>query len=66
LSGKIAKPWRKVRGWRWKALRSRMKELRQDVPESNGKDSRLLDHKAVGNGKLVGTYGAASLSPSGI
>ena len=64
LSGKIEKPWRKVRSWRWKALRSRMKELRHGVAESKGKDS-CLDHRITGNGKLVGAYGAASLNPSG-
>ena len=64
LSGKIAKPWRKVRGWRWKALRARMKRLRDDVPDTIGKDGRL-DHRAIGNGKLVGAYGTTSPEASG-
>ena len=41
-SGRIGKSWRKVRGRRWKALRSRMKDLREDIPEddsgANGSD----------------------------
>ena len=36
LSGKIKRPWRRVCGWRWKALRSRMKELRDDMPDRTG------------------------------
>jgi triphosphatase len=58
LSGKIKKPWRKACGWRWKSLRARMKELRDDIPEPAGKDGRLV-HRAAGNGKLIGAYGAA-------
>lgn len=50
LSGRIKKPWRKVRDKRWKALRSRMGELRDHAPQrinGNGMDgdvrhSRLL------------------------
>ncbi|HEX3845431.1 MAG TPA: CHAD domain-containing protein [Steroidobacteraceae bacterium] len=64
LSGKVKKPWRKARSGRWKALRSRMQELRHDARKSNGKDSRL-DHRAAGNGKLVGAYGAAFLDAGG-
>jgi hypothetical protein len=37
MGRKVEKPWRKVRGRRWKALRSRMRELRDDTRESNGK-----------------------------
>jgi CHAD domain-containing protein len=58
LSGKIKKPWRKARSWRWKALRSRMQELRHGARKSNGKGNGL-DHGAAGNGKLVGADGAA-------
>ena len=56
LSGKIEKPWRKVRGWRWKSLRARMKELRDDIPEHSGRGGSVA-HRAAGNGKLVGAYG---------
>jgi triphosphatase len=38
MGGKVEKPWRKLRGKRWKALRTRMKELRDDIPESNSVD----------------------------
>jgi hypothetical protein len=63
LSGKIAKPWRKVRGWRWKAMRARMKELRDHLPDTKGKDGRRT-HRAIGNGKLAGAYGAMSAEAS--
>lgn len=56
LSGKIKKPWRRVRGWRWKALRARMKDLRDDIPEHSHQDGGLV-HRAAGNGKLIGAYG---------
>jgi triphosphatase len=56
LSPKIEKPWRKVRGWRWKALRARMKELRDDLPATRGKDNRA-PRRDIGNGKLDGTHG---------
>lgn len=46
MRGKIEKPWRKVRGKRWKALRTRMKELRDGVKAGT-------DHRARGNGRSV-------------
>lgn len=36
MSGKIAKPWRRVRGRHWKALRSRVKELRGSASKAGG------------------------------
>jgi CHAD domain-containing protein len=57
LGAKIKKPWRKVRGWRWQALRARMRELREELPPSRGKDNRPAP-RAIGNGKLIGAYGA--------
>jgi triphosphatase len=59
LSGKIEKPWRKVRGRRWKALRSRMQHLRREVTETNSKDSRPVPTRA-GNGRLGGIYGSSA------
>ena len=58
LSGRIKKPWRNVRGWRWKALRARMKALRDEIPEHRHQE-RPLVHRATGNGSLMGAYGAA-------
>jgi triphosphatase len=45
LSGMIEKPWRKVRGKRWKALRSRMDELR-DHASGRSSDGNGIDHGA--------------------
>jgi len=36
ISGKVAKPWRKVRGRHWKAFRSRVKELRGGASGGGG------------------------------
>jgi len=38
LGNKVAGPWRKVRGRRWKTLRSRMEKRRDDVPASSSRD----------------------------
>jgi CHAD domain-containing protein len=37
LARKVEKPWRKVRGRRWKALRSRMQALREETRRRNRK-----------------------------
>ena len=58
MGGKVKKPWRNVRRRRWKALRARMSELRDDVPVSNSTDTALsLVHAARGNGKPHGAMG---------
>ena len=57
MGRKIEKPWGKVRGRRWKALRSRMKELRGDAPENNIEHGRA-QHGASGNGKFAGANGS--------
>lgn len=61
LSGKIERPWRKVCGTRWKVLRARMEEFRDDLPAS-GDLAAHTGHRAAGNGKLAGLYGGASSS----
>jgi triphosphatase len=53
LGKKVAGPWRRVRGRRWKALRSRMETRRDGVPASS-----IRDH-------LVG-YGARSSDRLGV
>jgi triphosphatase len=49
MSGKLDKPLRKVRGRRWKALRSRMDDLR-DRKENR---DRPADRRAAGNGRFA-------------
>jgi triphosphatase len=53
LGGKIDKPWRKVRGKRWKALRSRMGELRGHASAGsnagNGRDHSARRHRILGD-----------------
>jgi CHAD domain-containing protein len=60
LRDKIERPWHKVRGRRWKALRSRMRELRDDARASNGKEIRIA-RETAGNGKLAGDHGSPAL-----
>ncbi|HJS89885.1 MAG TPA: CHAD domain-containing protein [Steroidobacteraceae bacterium] len=55
MGGKIEKSWRKVRGKRWKALRARMKELRDAAPET-GNDG--ADRSAEGGGMLAHASGS--------
>lgn len=52
MGGKIEKPWRRVRGKRWKALRSRMKELREDALETGGENNGI-DQGADADGQLA-------------
>jgi len=54
MSGGIRKSWRKVRGRRWKALRSRMKELRAETPETNS-GGNGIERAAAGDGGLAST-----------
>lgn len=57
MGGKIEKSWRRVRGKRWKALRARMKGLRDEVPEtSRGNDS--ADRSAEGRAMLAHASGS--------
>ena len=72
IGGKVGKKtWRQVRGKRWKALRARMRDLRDDARESNGKESgkdRGIGPRAHGNGRLTAAHGGtafADLSGSG-
>lgn len=54
MGGKIEKPWRKVRGRRWKALRRRMDKRRGDAPASNNMDVGV-SHSTRSNGILPGS-----------
>ncbi|MDE2448578.1 MAG: CHAD domain-containing protein [Gammaproteobacteria bacterium] len=56
LGRKIEKPWRRVRGSRWQAMRSRMKELRGDTPGNDIDDARA-GHGSSGNRKFAGANG---------
>ena len=60
MGRKVGKPWRKVRGRRWKALRARMRALRDDARERNHK-ANGASHNAGGNGKYAGTGATARL-----
>ncbi len=51
MGRKVAGPWRRVRGKRWKRLRSRMEKRRDDVPASSSRDD-VVSYGARGNGKL--------------
>jgi triphosphatase len=64
VGGKIEKPWRKVRGKRWKALRARMKELRDDLPESNGLQGGI-DDGAGGDATPTGISGRSAAADAG-
>lgn len=70
IGGKVAKPWRRVHGKRWRALRTRMRELRHEAHESNSKESRRGRDDALraqGNGKLTSAHGGPVFAdPSGI
>ena len=56
LGRKIEKPWRRVRGSRWKAMRSRMKERRGDTP-GNNIDDACAGQGSSADGKLAGANG---------
>ena len=51
MGKKVAGPWRRVRGKRWKRLRSRMEKRRDDVPASSGRDD-VVSYGARSNGRL--------------
>jgi CHAD domain-containing protein len=48
IGRKIEKSWRKVPGKRWRALRRRMKDLREDLPEA-GRPDDGIDQSAEGD-----------------
>ena len=56
MGAKAARPWRRMRGKRWKTLRSRMQELRDGAAASAGKDS-FVSSDNRGNGRLAGASG---------
>ena len=56
LSRRIEKPWRKVRGRRWKALRSRMQALRNDARKHKRKVS-AAQHAPGGSGRPTAAGG---------
>lgn len=59
LAGDFRKPWRKVRGKRWRALRARMQHLRNRASAkgsaANGRDrrARALENLAEGSGRAA-------------
>lgn len=65
MGGKVEKPWSRVRGKHWQALRARMQELRADAPRGNGKQGGAhRGHR--GHARLAGASGgAASIDPGG-
>ena len=54
MSRKFERPWRRVRGGRWKALRSRMEMLR-DEARKRDRNINGVQHGSGGNGRLAGT-----------
>ncbi|MFI4909989.1 MAG: CHAD domain-containing protein [Steroidobacterales bacterium] len=56
LGGKVERPWRKVRGRHWKALRARM--ARDTLSMSDSQDGPVsLSHAVGGNGSFSGAAG---------
>jgi CHAD domain-containing protein len=64
IGGKIEKSWRKVPGKRWKALRRRMKELRDDLPEA-GRTDDGIDQSAEGDIFVTSTVDESEAQASG-
>lgn len=66
MGGRIEKPWRQVRGKRWKALRARMKKLcnaSDSGPETNrGENGTARITRGVS--QLEGVLGAAASAGS--
>jgi len=64
LGRKVEKPWRKVRGRRWKSLRSRMQELRDDTRKHNKKIG--TGHRSTGgDGKPTGAGSSGRTTGNG-
>ena len=55
MGRKIERPWRKVRGRRWKALRARMRDLGGRTRKLNKRISAAHHHGAGGYGRHAGT-----------
>ncbi|MFZ0501782.1 MAG: CHAD domain-containing protein [Steroidobacteraceae bacterium] len=51
MGRRVAGPWRRVRGKRWEALRSRMEKRRDEVAPSTGKGN-VVNYGTHGNGRL--------------
>ena len=64
LGRKIQKPWRKVRGKRWQALRARMQKLRDDTRKRNGKIGPA-HHDADGKARLISAGGNRRITGAG-
>jgi CHAD domain-containing protein len=56
MGKKVAGPWRRVRGKRWKPLRSRMEKRRHDAPANSSYDD-AVSYSARGNGRLGSATG---------
>ncbi|MGH8291532.1 MAG: CHAD domain-containing protein [Steroidobacteraceae bacterium] len=64
LGGKIEKLWRRLRGKPWKALRARMKELRDEMPRSTSKGNGI-DHVAGDDLRVASGARGSALAASG-
>jgi len=56
MGKKVAAPWRRVRGGRWKRLRSLMEKRRDEVPASSSRDD-VVSYGARSNGRLGSASG---------
>jgi hypothetical protein len=65
MARKIERPWRKVRGRRWKALRSRMEVLRDEARERN-RNINGVQHGSGSNGRFAGSRGNGRLTGTGV
>jgi triphosphatase len=64
MGAKVKKPWRRVRGRRWRALRARMKELTRGLPETRSVNGGI-DPRGGSHGKLSGISGRAGSAAKG-
>jgi CHAD domain-containing protein len=56
LGKKVARPWRRVRGKRWQALRSGMEKRREEVPAAPSRDD-IVNYGARRGGKPASALG---------
>jgi len=64
MGPKVERPWRKVRGRRWKAVRARMRALRKDAREKEKSVTREHHHPAA-HGRLASSGAHARLNGNG-
>ncbi|HEY1891973.1 MAG TPA: CHAD domain-containing protein [Steroidobacteraceae bacterium] len=63
MGAKAARPWRRMRGKRWKALRSRMEELSDGATARRSKEG-VVSYGSRANGKLAGPAGRWAVAES--